>query len=140
MHLYRILLFSILFTMASSTYSAERATGPFDTAHSIKNTSNGSLPIVVGKGYLTVASNNGYWSRVNYEQGDQPSLSAFDDGGIPLPDGVYRYEYRSASHESNETGVAERISMFDQLVSARRPGTAKKVSGTFRVTNGMIVP
>ena len=136
---YRSLVCSTLLMIVSSAYSAGSPVVSLDRAYVNKDLANGIFPLVVGRGYLIVAGSNGYWSRVNYQQGDQPSLSAFGDGGTPLPDGVYRYEYRSASIESTETGVAAETSMNDRLASARRPGTAQKVGGTFRVSGGMII-
>ncbi len=135
----RSLVCSALLVIASSAYSGGSPIKSLDTAHANQHATVGSFPTVVEKAYLTVAGNNGYWSRVNYKRGDQPSLPAFDSSGTPLPDGVYRYEYRSAIQASSETGLASKNAMFDNFVSAGNPVKVQKLSGTFRVSNGLIV-
>jgi hypothetical protein len=52
------------------------------------------FPVVQGKGVLTVVG-EGYGHRDILEDGEQPSLSAYGSSGDPLPDGFYRYEFRS---------------------------------------------
>ena len=104
---------------------------------------SGELPVVVGTGSLTVAG-QGYWHREVYEGGESPSLSAYDNNGAVLPDGVYRYEFRSvpdsagASHRQKSLTKAEGNSEGASL----RRGNAKgvnTVSGLFEIQDGQII-
>lgn len=60
------------------------------------------LPVVKGKGIFKIVG-EGYGRRVVLEDGEQPSLSAYDASGAPLPDGDYRYEFKSFPGESNSS-------------------------------------
>ena len=69
--------------------------------------STGILPAVEGVGSLTISGGE-YWHKETYEDGEQASVGAYDDAGNILPDGFYRYEFRSSPlHLSQNPGQAK---------------------------------
>jgi hypothetical protein len=100
---------------------------------------NGQLPIVVGKGSLTVAG-QGYWNRKGYESGDSPSLYDFVNDG--LTDGVYRYEFRSFPNGAGASTRQQNLTRAQGEGINRRRGNAKDVftlSGRFEIQAGEII-
>jgi hypothetical protein len=93
--------------------------------------STGVLPTVVGAGSLTVSGGD-YWHKDIYENGEQPQLSTYDTSGQVLPDGFYRYEFRSSPQEA-ATGE----SAFSLSNSKQQQG--ETVRGQFEVVGGQVV-
>ena len=101
----------------------------------------GELPVVVGTGSLTVAG-QGYWYRKVYEGGESPSLSAFDNNGAQLPDGVYRYEFRSIPEGAGASPRQQNLTRAEGRGLSRGEGKGKgvnTVSGRFEVQGGEII-
>ena len=99
----------------------------------------GQLPVVVGKGSLTVAG-EGYWNRKDYESGDSPSLYDFVSNG--LTDGVYRYEFRSFPDGAGASNGQQNLTRAEGEGISRRRGSAKgvdTVSGVFEIKDGEII-
>jgi hypothetical protein len=99
----------------------------------------GQLPVVVGKGSLTVAG-EGYWNRKDYESGDSPSLYDFVNDG--LTNGVYRYEFRSFPDGAGASARQQNLTRAEGEGISRRRGNAKgvnTVSGLFEVQGGEII-
>ena len=101
------------------------------------------LPDVRGKGVLKVVG-EGYGYRYVLEDGEQPSLSAYDALGAPLPDGSYRYEFKSFPDRSHSS---RRQQSFQQPQGKAAGYTKRKtkgegvttVSGRFQIQGGEIV-
>ena len=106
-----------------------------------RDQSTGELPLVAGKGSLTVAG-DGYWHRDMYQDGEHPSLSAYDNTGQLLPDGVYRYEFRSfpegagSSPMQQELLRAEGRGISEGRGKSRPPNTQY---GSFEVQGGQLI-
>lgn len=102
---------------------------------------SGELPVVVGTGSLTVAG-QGYWYRKVYANGENPSLSAYDDNGALLPDGVYRYEFRSNPEGASASPRQQNLTRTEARGSSRDQGKGKGiniVSGRFEIQGGEII-
>ena len=101
----------------------------------------GELPGVVGKGSLTIAG-DGYWHRQELDNGDFPSISAYGGNGEPLPDGVYRYEFRTFPGNAN---APKRQGSFDRAQgkgleqAGSKSDVVKTLSGQFLVEGGQVV-
>ena len=107
---------------------------------------NVTFPVVSGKGALTITG-GGYWVRETYEDGDQPYLlDPVDSSGQPLPDGLYRYQFRSISAGGN-TSLRQKSLLKGEDAGqgqGRRayPGTsqaATTLSGAFEVVGGAVI-
>jgi hypothetical protein len=75
-----------------------------------------------------------------YEDGEQPTLSAYDSFGQLLPDGEYRYQFRSIP-----VGGASTTRQRDVLKgkgtsgSKGKPPVVNILSGKFEVQGGQLV-
>ena len=102
----------------------------------------GDLPGVVGKGSLTIAG-DGYWHRQELDNGDFPSISAFGGNGESLPDGVYRYEFRT--FPGNANAASKRQGSFDRAEgkglerAAKKSDVVKTLSGQFLIQDGQVI-
>jgi hypothetical protein len=102
---------------------------------------SGHLPVVVGKGSLTVAG-QGYWYRETYESGASPSISAYDNAGNVLPDGMYRYEFRSFPTSADASPRQQNLDRTEGKGISHGRGKAKgvnTVSGRFEVKGGEVL-
>lgn len=120
--------------LCGSLIQLAQATGP-------ERGQPGELPVVVGTGSLTVAG-QGYWYRKVYDGGESPSLSAYDNNGALLPDGVYRYEFRSFPDEASESPRQQNLVRVEGKGITRSQGKAKGanvVSGRFEVLGGELI-
>ena len=102
---------------------------------------NGEPPVMAGKGSLTIAG-EGYWHRNVFQDGEHPSLSAYDNAGELLPDGSYQYEFRSFP-EGASSSPRQRDLMRNQG-KAMSQGRGKSpvtntVSGSFEVQGGQLI-
>ena len=102
----------------------------------VRQPSTGVLPVVVGVGSLTV-SGGGYWHKTIYEEGEQPSLDAYDNAGQLLPDGSYRYEFRSSPQSSESEALASGNSAFGLAKGKKHAG--ELVQGQFEISEGSII-
>ena len=101
----------------------------------------GELPGVVGKGSLTIAG-EGYWHRQELDSGDFPSISAFGGNGEPLPDGVYRYEFRmfpGNAKAPKAQGSFDRAQGKGLERAGSKSDMVKTLSGQFLVQDGQVV-
>lgn len=99
------------------------------------------LPVTVGTGSLTVAG-QGYWFRKDYQSGESPSISAYDNNGAVLPDGVYRYEFRSLPQGAGAGNSQDNLTTLEGERIGRRRVTAEAVntvSGRFEIQGGEII-
>jgi hypothetical protein len=102
---------------------------------------NGQLPAVVGKGTLTIAG-QGYWDRQSLEDGDLPSLSPFNSAtGQVLPDGVYRYEFRTFPENASSPRQQDLMRGKGKGLTADtfKGKSGEKLSGRFEISGGEIV-
>lgn len=90
---------------------------------------NGVFPVVDGAGTVTIAG-EGIWYRTNYESGDRPYLSPYADDGKILPDGQYRFEYRSSTRSSENTGAS---------LANTSDSRGESLRGQFRVSGAQII-
>ena len=101
------------------------------------------LPVVRGKGVLKVVG-EGYGHRKVLEDGEQPSLSAYDASGAPLPDGEYRYEFKSFPSGSNASPrqrsfkepEGEAVGYSRRKIKGEGVTT---VSGRFQIQSGQLI-
>jgi hypothetical protein len=109
--------------ISSSVLAADQQTlpksEPFD----------GVFPAVEGTGTLTVAGKD-VWVRTTYQDGERPYLSAYDDSGQVLPDGQYRFEYKSLQKSSANAGTSLAIKTSTQ---------GETVQGQFRISGAEII-
>ena len=101
------------------------------------------LPVVRGKGVLKVVG-EGYGRRDVLEDGEQPSLSAYDASGAPLPDGDYRYEFKSFSGGSNSSPKQQSYPQPKGKVVGYNKRKIKgegvtTVSGSFQIQGGQLI-
>ena len=100
---------------------------PQRNVHS-RQPSTGVLPAVDGAGSLTI-SGGGYWHKETYDDGEQPSVGAYDNAGNILPDGFYRYEFRSSPQLSeSKPGLGKGRTQAGELVR-----------GQFEISGGAII-
>ena len=99
----------------------------------------GDFPVVSGKGALTV-SGKGYHHREIYEDGEVPTLSACDNTGDCLPDGIYRFQFTSAP-EGDNRGYRQRDVLRKETSESDGNGFngASRLSGTFEVQGGHLI-
>ncbi len=90
---------------------------------------DGVFPIVEGTGTLTVAGKD-VWVRTTYQDGERPYLSPYDDSGQVLPDGQYRFEYKSLQQSSANAGTSLAIKTSTQ---------GETVQGQFRISGAEII-
>ena len=103
--------------------------------------SAGQFPVVNGKGSLTIAG-RGYWHRDIYLDGEHPSLSVYDNSGQLLPDGVYRYEFRSFPEGADSSPRQQELLRTEGRGASQGKGksqVANKLSGSFEVQGGQLV-
>ena len=100
-----------------------------------KSAFNGVFPVVQGQGALTVAG-KGYWHKEHLEDGDSPVLSAYAEDGSVLPNGHYRFEYRSVA--SSEVFAPGRSPLSGVKAKGRARPNSDIVSGNFVVEGGAI--
>lgn len=104
-------------------------------------TAGGELPVVSGKAVLVVVG-DGYGHREILEDGEQPSLSAL---GSSLPDGVYRYEFRSLSSDGGNSSPRQQTYQQPQGRSVdygqrmSKGEGANTVSGRFEIKGGALI-
>ena len=100
---------------------------------------SGVFPAVSGKGALTV-SGKGYHHREVYEEGDVPTLSAFDDADEPLPDGIYRFQFTSTPQGAGRS-TTQRDMLRDKSSSSGGDGSAmpSHLTGSFEVMSGNLI-
>ena len=106
-----------------------------------RDQSTGELPVVAGKGSLTVAG-EGYWHRDIYQDGEQPSLSAYDNTGQLLPDGEYRYEFRSFPDGAGSSPQQQDLMRNQGIGISQGKGKAQPPStraGSFEVHGGQLI-
>ena len=108
---------------------------PQRNVHS-RQPSTGVLPAVDGVGSLTI-SGGGYWHKETYEDGEQPSVDAYDEVGNILPDGLYRYEFRSSPQLSESEASAQGNSAFG--LAKGRAQAGELVRGQFEISGGAII-
>ena len=102
---------------------------------------NGELPVVNGKGSLTIAG-EGYWHRDTYQNGDHPSLSAYDNAGQLLPDGSYQYEFRSFPEGAGSSPRQREVLRAEGRGVRQGKGksqVANRLSGSFEVQGGQLI-
>lgn len=100
---------------------------PQTNVHS-RRPSTGVLPAVEGVGSLTI-SGGGYWHKKTYDGGEQPSVGAYDNAGNILPDGFYRYEFRSSPQ----------LSESKPGLGTGRAQSGELVRGQFEISGGAII-
>lgn len=98
--------------------------------------STGILPVVQGVGSLTVAGGD-YWHQAQYEGGERPQLSAYDESGQPLPDGSYRYEFVSLPTVSDPNPALPESTAFTAAGGEERPALIE--SGSFTIDSGVMI-
>ena len=101
---------------------------------------DGGLPAAVGKGSLTIAG-EGYWHRQTLEDGEYPTLSGYDSSGQALPDGVYRYEFRSFPDTSASPRQQDLMRGKGRGLTADtfKGRSGEKLSGRFEIRGGEII-
>ena len=99
----------------------------------------GNFPVVSGKGALIV-SGKGYQHRELYDDGEVPTLSAYDSAGQPLPDGVYQFQFNS-SPPGGPSSARQRDGFRGNDATPAEGGGAKAVqlTGTFEVLGGSLI-
>ena len=99
---------------------------------------SGVFPAVSGKGALTV-SGKGYHHREVYEDGEVPTLSAFDDE-VPLPDGIYRFQFTSTPEGAGRSATQRDMLRAKSSISGGN-GSAmpSHLTGSFEVMNGNLI-
>jgi hypothetical protein len=97
--------------------------------------STGTLPVVHGVGSLTI-SGDAYWHEDTYADGEQPSLSPYDEAGQLLPDGRYRFEFRSTPQASELKSGSAGVPGLD-LSSGEQHG--QTVRGQFEMRGGQMI-
>jgi hypothetical protein len=99
----------------------------------------GDFPVVSGKGALTVSGND-YRHRKLYEDGEVPTLSAYDEAGDLLPDGIYRFQFTStpegSSRSARQRDVLQGGASSSAVIGSTR---ATHLSGTFEVLGGQLI-
>jgi hypothetical protein len=100
---------------------------------------SGEFPVVQGQGSLTV-SGDGYWHRGTYQSGEQPVLSAYASDGQLLPDGEYRYEFRTVSASAKSSSRQQDVFRGRSENSAvTRRKSVPTVSGRFEIQGGQVI-
>ncbi len=99
----------------------------------------GDFPVVSGKGVLIV-SGNGYQHSEIYEDGEVPTLTALDDAGDLLPDGIYRFQLTTRPEGANR-GSRQRDVLSKETPESNGNGlnSASRLSGTFEVMGGQLI-
>ncbi len=104
-------------------------------AAAAQSSASAILPVVEGRGSLTVAGDD-YYHRERYEEGASPALSVVDSEGRVLPDGLYRYEFVALPEASQTGSSAQGQSYFGQLQRKDKPQIQR---GQFEVKAGEMI-
>jgi hypothetical protein len=99
----------------------------------------GDFPVVSGKGALMV-SGKGYHQRELYEDGEVPTLTAYDGDGQLLPDGIYRFQFISTPEGSGRSARQRDVLRGESAQAlGNGSGIASQMSGTFEIVGGQII-
>lgn len=126
---------TIIALALSSCFSVSVSADPQEGIPDRKR-STGVLPVVEGAGSLTVSGGE-YWHKEIYEDGEQPSIVAYDDSGQMLPDGHYRYEFKSSPNTPASDAVSPGNSAFGLSKAKGQRGEIAR--GQFEISGGEII-